>query len=94
MPVGHRRPDRLYVAAIPVPEKKNQANYACEMVVKFLKLMRHTQFQFRLRADNEPALNLVVEAIKGVWPRIKRHSTRLPRMARQKEPFKRCVDWQ
>ena len=55
-----------YVAAIPVPEKKNQANYACEMVVKFLKLMRHTQF--RLRADNEPALNLVVEAIKGVWP--------------------------
>ena len=55
-----------YVAAIPVPEKKNQATYACEMVVKFLKLMRHTQF--RLRADNEPALNLVVEAIKGVWP--------------------------
>ena len=49
-----------YVAAIPV-----QSEYACEMVVKFLKLMRHTTF--RLRADNEPSLNMVVEAIRGVW---------------------------
>ena len=54
-----------YVAAIPVPAKKNQSEYACEMVVKFLKLMRHTRF--RLRADNEPSLNMVVEAIRGVW---------------------------
>lgn len=55
-----------YVAAIPVPAKKNQSEYACEMVVKFLKLMRHTRF--RLRADiDEPSLNMVVEAIRGVW---------------------------
>ena len=54
-----------YVAAIPVPEKKNQSEYACGMVVKFLKLMRHTRF--RLRADNEPSLNMLVEAIRGVW---------------------------
>ena len=59
-----------YVAAIPCPEKKNQAAYLCEMIVKFLKLMRHTEF--RLRADNEPALVTVVEAVKGVWPHFLR----------------------
>eukprot|EP00435_Cladocopium_sp_Y103_P068371 s336_g31.t1 len=59
-----------YVVAIPCPERKNQATYLCEMVVKFLKLMRHTEL--RLRADNEPALTTVVEAVKAVWPHFVR----------------------
>ena len=42
-----------YVAAIPVPAKKNQSEYACEMVVKFLKLMRHISSQSRQRAISE-----------------------------------------
>ena len=77
MPVGITDAQTGYVAAIPVPEKKNQSEYACGMVVKFLKLMRHTRF--RLRADNEPSLNMVVEALQ-------------PPTERLRGPSKQCVD--
>ena len=58
------------------------ATYLREMIIP--KMMRHTEF--RLRADNEPPLATVVEAVKGVWAHYIRVTRRRSIMAKQSEP--------
>ena len=55
-----------YVAAIPAASKgSDNLGYLADMVIKFLKLMRHERVT--LRTDNEPVIKALANKVKGVW---------------------------